>query len=198
MAQKRIEICGCIASGKTTLAKVLSGNGFQAVYERYWENPFLNDFYQKKEKDNAFEVEMVFTLMHYNLIKQNDGEEKLVTDYSLIQDLCYGIQNLSDADFPVYRSLYEHLNEALPPLHMVICLKCSTECLLKRIAERNRDMEQTISAEYLQENMKVMERQLKGKENVLTIDSERYDFEGRDRERIVKMVSNFYGSRISG
>lgn len=88
----RIEICGGIAAGKTTLAEVLEQNGYTAIYERFEDNPFVKQFYQSAEQDSTFETEIVFTLLHYNPIKQKQNEKMVVSDYSLLQDYCYGIQ----------------------------------------------------------------------------------------------------------
>ena len=41
MIKNRIEICGGIASGKTSLANILEKNGFGlGVYEEFSKNPF--------------------------------------------------------------------------------------------------------------------------------------------------------------
>ena len=61
---KRIEICGGIASGKTTLASILKQLDYNVVFERFMDNPFLNEFYTSNGSDNTFETEMVFLLLH--------------------------------------------------------------------------------------------------------------------------------------
>lgn len=63
MNNERIEVCGIMASGKTTLVRLFEKNGFGAFYERYWENPFVNAFYLDKSEECVFETEMVFTLL---------------------------------------------------------------------------------------------------------------------------------------
>lgn len=66
----RIEICGGIASGKTTLAKLLEENGIgKAIYENFEKNPFWEAFYKNPSK-YAFETEIAFTLQHYHEIKK--------------------------------------------------------------------------------------------------------------------------------
>jgi deoxyadenosine/deoxycytidine kinase len=41
----RIEICGGIASGKTTLAVLMQRSGYSAVFENFTLNPFIENFY---------------------------------------------------------------------------------------------------------------------------------------------------------
>ena len=48
----RIEICGGIASGKTTFAVLLNSLGYDPVYENFQSNPFWEAFYTVPEKYN--------------------------------------------------------------------------------------------------------------------------------------------------
>ena len=159
---KRIEICGGIAAGKTSLAHILEKEDFLAIYERFEDNPFLGEFYLGGKEDNTLETELVFTLLHYNWIKQKRHEKRIVCDYSLFQDYCYAVNNL----------------------------KCNIDCLLQRIKERNREMEQNISREYLQSNVDTIERNLLGNTNVLIIQSDRYNFIENDRDIVIEMIKN--------
>ena len=52
----RIEICGGIAAGKTTLAEVLEQNGYTAIYERFEDNPRVTQCYQSTVPDTTFDV----------------------------------------------------------------------------------------------------------------------------------------------
>jgi len=194
---RRIEICGGIASGKTTLAHALEEYGFTVVYERIGDNPFLNDFYTKKDVDNTFETEITFTLLHYNWIKSSLDSENVVCDYSLFQDFCYGLNNLNRNDWEAYRKIYTYLLQIIPPFDMLIYLKCSTDCLMERIRLRNREMEQVISKDYLENNISVIEDQLSQIPNVLVIDSERYNFVDKDKKEVVNQIISYYkGNRI--
>ena len=85
---KRIEICGNIASGKTTLARGLSKKGFLAIEENFEKHPFLADFYINQTYF-AFETELLFALQHYHDIKKAPTDRDLVCDYSLYLDRAY-------------------------------------------------------------------------------------------------------------
>lgn len=187
--RKRIEICGGIAAGKSTLAKLLELNGYTAIFERFEDNPFLKEFYQNVEQDNTFETEMVFALLHYNQIKQMQKRDLIVSDYSMLQDYCYALQNLNEHEKKMFINMYEYLSGLLIPVNLIIYLKCGVDCLQNRIRERKRDMESTISREYLQQHIDVLEKELEKEENVLVIDSEKYDFRGPDKEIVLQLLN---------
>lgn len=182
----RIEICGGIAAGKTSLASVLEKEGFVAIYEPFQDNPFLNEFYTNNEENNALETEIVFTLIHYNGIKKINVRNA-VCDYSMIQDYCYGKCNLKDEDIIVFENLYNYLNKKILPADLIIYLKCNVNYLLQRIKERNRKMEQTISREYLQSNVDMIEKYLP-QNKTLVIPSDKCNFLGNDREKVIKLI----------
>lgn len=187
----RIEICGGIASGKTSLAQILEKEGFLSIYERFEDNPFLNEFYTNSEDDNVLETEMVFMLLHYNLIKQKKNAGKLVCDYSLFQDYCYGLNNLEKEEIFIFEKVYNHLIKRILPVNLIIYLKCNVDCLLKRIKKRDRLMEQVISREYLQSNIDTIEEQLSKQDNVLIIHSDRYNFIQDDRSDVIEMIKDY-------
>lgn len=188
---RRIEICGGIASGKTSLAQQLEKEGYTAIYERYEDNPFLTKFYLDKEVDNTFETEMVFVLLHSNWIKMKQNIETLVCDYSLFQDYCYGVNNLTGKDMEVFQSLYDHVLKQINPVDLTIYLKCDVECLLERIRLRDRKMEQTISRKYLQSNIETIEKNLFRQKNVMIIESDKYNFIEKDRDFIINKIKSY-------
>lgn len=194
MRNRRIEICGGIASGKTSLAQVLEQEGFVALYERFEDNPFLNVFYTDEEAENTFETEIVFVLLHYNLIKRN-RKKAMVCDYSLLQDYCYGINNLKEAEKALFDKLFFYLNNQVSEPEFIIYLKCNVSCLLERIKKRGRSMEDYISAEYLQSNIDILEAYLSKQENVLVIESDKYNFLEKDREVVVRRVMEYYNGK---
>lgn len=157
MQQGRIEICGGIASGKTTLARIMEKEGFCAVYERYQDNPFLGEFYKNKGVDCSFETEMVFTLLHYKMLRAISENKQLVSDYSLLQDLAYGKANLKKEEFAVFYQMYQYLMQQIALPRMIIYLKCRTKVLAERIADRAREMEQMVDIDYLSESILALE-----------------------------------------
>lgn len=185
---KRIEICGGIAAGKTSLARILEEDGYGVIYERFEDNPFLSKFYMEGEGDNTFETEMVFVLLHYNWIKCKKKQKRTVCDYSLFQDYCYAANNLNAEEMVLFEKIYNYLTEKISRADLIIYLKCNVDCLLQRIKDRNRKMEQGISREYLQNNIDVIERNIFRQDHILIIESDKYNFIKNDKEFVLEMI----------
>ena len=80
----RIEICGGIASGKTTFAALVSRIGYESISESFVTNPFWDAFYSEPGS-YIFETEITFALQQYHQVKKQLGAAKpIVCDYSFI------------------------------------------------------------------------------------------------------------------
>jgi deoxyadenosine/deoxycytidine kinase len=145
----RIEIIGNIASGKTTLANVLSDK-FHSIFENFQENPFWESFYQAPDV-YSFETEITFTLQHYYQIKKELAKQtSFVCDFSLTFDRSYVDVTLHDKRLDIYKMLLEELVSEIGPPDVLIYLECPEKELLKRIRRRGRNTEKSISIDYLQ------------------------------------------------
>lgn len=154
--KKYIVVAGNIGVGKSTLVQLLCQRlGWDPFYEPVTENPYLADFYQEMHTWGFHS--QVFFLAHrlhiqHNVIKHPGS---VIQDRSIYEDAEIFAQNLyhqgylSQRDYDTYRSLYQSLNEFLPPPDLVIYLRASVSTLLNRITQRNREYEQDISPEYL-------------------------------------------------
>ena len=69
---------------------------------------------------------------------------------------------ISARDYDTYRELYQLLVAFLPPPDLVIYLRASVATLVKRIAQRDRNYERTISAQYLTELNQLYEQWVTG------------------------------------
>ena len=154
--KKYIVVAGNIGVGKSTLVHLLCQRlGWDPFYEPVTENPYLADFYQDM---NAWSFQsQVFFLSHrlktlHNIIKHPGS---VIQDRSIYEDAeifalnLYDQGHLSQRDHETYHSLYESVNDFLPPPDLVIYLRASVSTLIHRIMLRNRDYEQSISPEYL-------------------------------------------------
>jgi deoxyadenosine/deoxycytidine kinase len=175
----RIEICGGIASGKTTFATLLSRIGFDAIYESFATNPFWNAFYADPTK-YAFETEITFTLQHYHQIKMLHEEgKKLVCDYSFLLDTAYAEMGLNGSKLNAFKNVYEEIRKELPTPALVIHLQCDPKTELTRIRERGRDVVNTITVDFLRSLNKAVIDQINFVKNdltIITIDSARNNF----------------------
>lgn len=184
----RIEMCGGIASGKTTLATALKEQfpRCNVVYENAFSGDFLNDFYSDSEY-YAYETEIFILLQHMHQVKAGQREgAPLVCDFSLEQDYSYGEYNLKQEELPSFEEIYRVAMRQLQEPDLIIFLECPVDILLNRIAARGRTSEKTINADYLRMTISQLESHLKGRE-IVVIDSNRYDF--RKNGDILRLLS---------
>lgn len=143
----RIELCGNIASGKTTLATACGRLGRNIVLEDFSSVPFLEDFYSNPD-EFAFETETAFTLLHYYQLKKLGGGFG-ISDFSLLDDYAFALTTLTESDFCIYEKLFDHLLVKIGLPQKIIRLDAPIGVLLNRINERGRTGERAISADYL-------------------------------------------------
>lgn len=149
-----IAVEGCIASGKTTLAKALALK-FQInpVLEDYHDVPSLESFYKDPEL-HAFETEIQFTQSHFNrltaALEQNE-RTPFVTDFTLKRDLLFASVTLENQpeNLSKYRIFWTGLSIQLPEPTRVILLDAPIHQLMSRIKQRGRPFEQEITEAYL-------------------------------------------------
>ncbi|SEO84076.1 deoxynucleoside kinase [Aquisalimonas asiatica] len=175
----RIEICGGIASGKTTLASVLQDCAMRAMFEDFSSNPFYEKFYLDPEK-YAFETEMVFLLQHYSLIRdQVELGELFCADFSILQDEAYANVNLGGERLRTFNEVVAQVRREIGGPDILVKLVCSPREEKRRMERRSRSVEVGVPVSYLSEiNSKIDEevKRVSGSVKVVTIDSERENF----------------------
>lgn len=178
MDVERIEVCGGIASGKTTLCKKIQGENIHTEYEDFETNPFLKKFYADPTT-YGFETEISFLLQHCAQIKAVRNFRRIACDFSIIQDIAYADINLVGKRHGLFSALADELiGEVGHPTH-IIHLVCPAEVLQSRIADRKRDVEQNISLRYLGLLNDAISNHIKmysKKASIITIDSNLIDF----------------------
>jgi deoxyadenosine/deoxycytidine kinase len=177
MSYPRIEICGGIASGKTTLALLLQDAGLHSIFEKFRETQFYQAFYEAPDR-YAFEAEIDFLLQHYHWIKRHPGEF-VVCDYSLWLDRAYARANLSGGQLRAFAAVWREILSNVGRPVLLIYLRCDVEVARRRITARARPEEAGITIEYLAAlNDKVTRevQSLSRSMQVLQIDSDEVDF----------------------
>ena len=192
----RVEICGGIASGKTTLARLLGNNIGRAVFEDFNSNPFWHKFYSNPEIFEL-ETEITFFLQHAAAFKENNKGVNFF-DYSLFQDFAYAKVNMSPNKLNLFKMVYDFMMEELGKTKYLIYLRTSPSEEKNRIVRRGRDVEQSISISYLEEiDCKLSEvvREEAIGCYILEIDSEKYDFstDNYAKKIIIDKVATFLG-----
>ena len=175
---KYIEVCGNIASGKTTLVQQVQPKHYFPIFENFQSNPFYEAFY-KEPHSFSFETELTFLLQHYHAIKINPQNQILICDYSLFQDMAYADVNLTGNRHRLFFEVVEEIQKELGPPHTIIYLTCPEEILLKRIIARSREAETSITIDYLRalsEALDIRIASISSQTKVHTIRSDQVDF----------------------
>ena len=149
-----ITIEGCIGAGKTSLSKRIATdyNG-RLILEQFENNPFLPHFYADPAR-HAFPVELYFMAERFQQLKNLSSLPDIfrsftVSDYLFQKSLIFAINNLTENEAKLYRTLFDIINPNLPKPDIILYLYAPVEKLLKNINCRGRDFEQNIKPEYL-------------------------------------------------
>lgn len=192
----RIELCGGIASGKTTFAHALKTHltRFTTVYEDFSANTFLDDFYKDTAR-YAYETEISFLLQHMHQIKitQSKGVD-LICDFSLEQDYAYAVSNLEPVSRHSFEEVYKEAARQIGPPDLICFLQCPSLVLAERIHARERSNEMEINVTYLDNTVRALRDRLsQQKSDVVVIDSNQYDFRNSaDMKRITINTLQMY------
>ena len=174
----RIEICGNIASGKTTLANLFRKN-MNVLLEEYEANPFWAAFYSNPQKFQ-FETEIAFLLQHYHLIKRDyEDDEVNVCDYSFLLDYSYALSDLEVRELEIFGDIFKKIINELGSPNILIYLKCDLDIILNRIKKRGREEEESIDIDFLKlidENIKKSLNSSYYENKLIEIDSGKIDF----------------------
>lgn len=145
----RIEICGGIASGKTTLATLFESTERTVLLESFEENPFWEAFYSNPGRF-VFETEISFLLQHYHQIKaEAPSSGVIVCDYSFVLDRAYADVGLGESKHETFERVHQEVRDEIGPPDLIVWLKCSAEEELRRIRNRGRSVEESIDLDFL-------------------------------------------------
>jgi len=188
----RIEICGGIASGKTTLTQLISNTGIVSVLEDFRANPFWKPFYADPA-GTAFETEITFLLQHYHEIKVAAKQCKpFVCDFSPLLDRAYSHVTLDKEKQSAFAAVYSEVRNELSSPKLLIHLICDPSIELDRVRRRGRDIEKAITTQYLQ----AINRALNELVNttctswkVLSVDSGLVDFAENEKDKLAVLAA---------
>jgi len=148
-----IVVEGPIGVGKTSLAKRLAETfNVEVMLESATENPFLPAFYENR-RTAALPAQLHFLFQRVRqteALHQTDMFRPVhIADFLIEKDRLFAKVNLSDAEYDLYRQVYERLIPQCPAPDLVIYLQAKPEILLNRVQERGIEYEKNIDAVYL-------------------------------------------------
>lgn len=150
-----IAVEGPIGVGKTTLAKRLAED-FEAelLLEAVSDNPFLQQFYSNRETA-ALATQLHFLLTRLRQLEALHQQQLFkpvqVTDFLMEKDKLFAESTLNPLEFNLYQQIYEKIVVDLPKPDLVVYLQAPVNILHKRIKNRGRKFEASISTTYLQQ-----------------------------------------------
>ena len=179
-----IAIAGNIGSGKTTLTGLLSKHfGWKSHYEEVDNNPYLSSFYYDMQRW-SFNLQIYFLTSRFRQILdiRNSGEN-VVQDRTIYEDSYIFASNLYDMGL---------MSDYMQAPDLLIYLRASVPTLVRQIAKRNREYEQSIRLDYLKSLNDKYENWIanydKGK--VLIIDSDDLEFENpEDLSKVIDSIN---------
>lgn len=180
LVPSRVEVAGCIASGKTTLVRMVEGYIEEAIYENHATNPFWSSFFANPGA-HAFETELSFLLQHYHFAKRARKETRRVVmmDHSFELDMAYAAVGLSGSRKSIFDDIYREIMVEIGGPKALVFVRCQTKHALARVRARARPGEENISLGFLERLCGELERRITTVANetpVVCVDSSVTDF----------------------
>ncbi len=156
MVKRLILVAGNIGSGKTSLTERLGEHlGWKTAYESVADNPYLGDFYDDMQAW-SFHLQVYF-LGHRarQHIEMAEDARSCIIDRSIYEDAyifaraLHHLGNFSERDYLSYRQLFNLVVKNLPPPSLLVMLKAPVPVLVERVRRRGREIEKSLSPEYL-------------------------------------------------
>lgn len=200
---RHIVVEGPIGVGKTSLARKLAQRmDAEIVLENPEENPFLPRFYEDRKR-YALPVQLFFLVSRVEQARRlSQGElftPTTVADFMLDKDLLFARLTLDEAEFRLYRQLYDGLKPQATAPDLVVYLQAKPSALMERVKKRGRSYERQMNETYLSELSKAYSEFFYHYDSapLLTVNSENLNFAEReaDFELLVERIQDMRGAR---
>ena len=193
-----IAVVGNIGVGKTTFTKLLAEKmDLIPYYESVDNNPYLSDFYNDMDRW-GFNLQVYFLQHRFSHhMEINNLNKGVIQDRTIYEDAYIFAYNLhemkimSKRDWNTYINLFNNMTQFLQKPDLVIYLKASTDTLIDRIKNRNRDYEKDIDKVYLHTLNVYYNKWLSRTDefNILKIDTNNFNI-FKDKKKLDKIYSD--------
>ena len=147
--------------------------------------PYLDSFYEDMQRW-SFNIQIFFLNSRFRQVMdiRKSGED-VIQDRTIYEDAhifaanLYSMGLMETRDFENYQSLFELMTKFLQPPDLLIYLRASVPTLIRHIAKRNREFEQSISISYLTNLNERYEKWISGynEGKLLIIDTDNIELE---------------------
>ncbi len=203
--KKYVAIAGNIGAGKSSLTKVVGDYfGWETLFERVDDNPYLADFYEDMERW-SFNLQIFFLSSRFNHQREIElAPHSVVQDRSIYEDAEIFARNLyemgfmTERDFSNYQDLFAIMTSYLRPPDLLVYLSASVPTLVQHIQSRGREFESTIRIEYLK-RLNTHYQDWIGRYDLgpkLIVDADRLDFVNSPEDR--REILGHIESRLFG
>ncbi|XP_003388493.1 PREDICTED: deoxyadenosine kinase-like [Amphimedon queenslandica] len=158
-----ISISGLIGAGKSTLAtKLAEKMGLPCFYEPVMDNEYLADFYKDPAR-YSFPLQIYLLnrrfQQHQSIIWQGQGgvQDRTIYEDSVFARVLMESNLMEEREYRTYLSLFSNMSNFMKKPNLIVHLDVSPEESLRRIKNRSRDCESSITLEYLQNLHKAYE-----------------------------------------
>jgi deoxyadenosine/deoxycytidine kinase len=217
MGDKTFIVQGNIASGKTTLCKLLELQNIdktEVIYEPVdkWisltdsdGNNILKLYYDNKER-YAYTLQTYAFLTRAKLLKEKQKkplrfmERCIMTDKHVFAKALYETNIMSELEWKMYNDwsewIYNDIIQSNGEPSGYIYIRCDPEISYERLKIRSRSEEDTVPLEYLQLLHKYHDEWLLNDKNVLVIDVNKdFEHDKEELERIMNKINEFVGCK---
>lgn len=194
---------GVIGAGKTTLAQLLADRlDAKLVLEQFEENPFLERFYEDKER-YAFQTQLSFLASRFRQQKDLAARDLfhalVVSDYTFEKDRIFARQTLEGDELQLYETLFRLMEPNAPTADLVVYLRSSPERLLRNIRERGRSYERDMDPDYIARLHEAYDRFFGhyDKSGLLVVNAAEIDFVENERQ-LDAIIDHIAAADLSG
>jgi deoxyguanosine kinase len=190
---RRIEVCGGIGIGKSTLAARLAAHlaNCELICEDFSANPLWHLYYGSPDR-YVREKNISFLAQHFGELK-HASLNNVVSDFSPVQDLAYAALVGDTEHELVMSNVFDHLYKHVSAPEVIVHVTSTVEKQLSQIALRGRKEEVVLSREILatlNDSLSNALRQHSGGRRVIRVDVTHLDLR-TDVNLLTRLLQDF-------
>ncbi|MCY0149330.1 deoxynucleoside kinase [Hoeflea sp. G2-23] len=189
-----IIVSGNIATGKSTLSRILSNSmNYDVLYEDVSGNEFISDFYEDMSRW-AMHSQLYFLYSRARMLKnKNNNTRKVILDRSISEDFFVFSQNLlnrglmSPREFKLVQECYDNIKDIESDVDLCVYLYDEPEYIMNKVIERDNVYEKGIDINYIESLNRLYEQWMETRpyKNIIKLRTSDIDFRKNDAVDII-------------